>query len=163
MKITFLWVLSVLIMSARLGAVTANQASDRDLANQIWGNPQNWAQPAGSHPNASYFDHPIPIGMGARALGMGEAFTAIADDISAIWWNPAGLIHMPHNEVTWMGGDRVMTAYPYTGFFAASYMLENHMVFALSLQRPYHPIGRYPDLLAGSYNFSNDRWVGPGP
>lgn len=30
-------------------------------------------------------------GMGARALGMGSAFVAIADDSSAAYWNPAGL------------------------------------------------------------------------
>lgn len=28
---------------------------------------------------------------GARALGMGGAFVGVADDITAIWWNPAGL------------------------------------------------------------------------
>ncbi|MDQ3170895.1 MAG: conjugal transfer protein TraF [Acidobacteriota bacterium] len=27
----------------------------------------------------------------ARALGMGGAFVAVADDVSAVWWNPAGL------------------------------------------------------------------------
>jgi F plasmid transfer operon, TraF, protein len=29
--------------------------------------------------------------VGARALGMGGAFVAVADDASATWWNPAGL------------------------------------------------------------------------
>jgi hypothetical protein len=29
--------------------------------------------------------------IGVRALGMGGAFVAVADDASAIWWNPAGL------------------------------------------------------------------------
>jgi hypothetical protein len=29
--------------------------------------------------------------IGVRALGMGGAFTAVADDSSATWWNPAGL------------------------------------------------------------------------
>jgi hypothetical protein len=31
-------------------------------------------------------------GMGGRALGMGGAFTAVADDASAVFWNPAGLV-----------------------------------------------------------------------
>lgn len=31
------------------------------------------------------------LGVGTRALGMGGAFTAIADDTSAPYWNPAGL------------------------------------------------------------------------
>ena len=30
-------------------------------------------------------------GMGARPVGMGEAFTAVADDASAVSWNPGGL------------------------------------------------------------------------
>lgn len=33
----------------------------------------------------------LDMGAGARSLGMGEAFTAVADDSSAIYWNPAGL------------------------------------------------------------------------
>ncbi len=33
----------------------------------------------------------LKLGVDARAIGMGEAYTAIADDISAVWWNPAGL------------------------------------------------------------------------
>ena len=31
------------------------------------------------------------LGFGARALGMGEAYTAVADDISCVYYNPAGL------------------------------------------------------------------------
>jgi hypothetical protein len=34
-------------------------------------------------------------GVGSRALGMGGAFVAVADDSSATWWNPAGLAAGP--------------------------------------------------------------------
>ena len=34
-------------------------------------------------------------GVGVRAQGMGGAFTAVADDASAWWWNPAGLAGGP--------------------------------------------------------------------
>lgn len=33
----------------------------------------------------------LPDAVGVRAQGMGGAFTALADDASAGWWNPAGL------------------------------------------------------------------------
>lgn len=33
----------------------------------------------------------LNLGFGARALGMGEAYTAVADDISCVYYNPAGL------------------------------------------------------------------------
>ena len=34
-------------------------------------------------------------GYGATALGMGGAFIAVANDLSAIYWNPAGLAQLP--------------------------------------------------------------------
>lgn len=40
------------------------------------------------------------IGVGVRAIGMGEAFTAIADDTSAPYWNPAGLSFVDKLRIT---------------------------------------------------------------
>jgi outer membrane protein OmpA-like peptidoglycan-associated protein len=34
----------------------------------------------------------LKIGMGARASAMGGSFTAVSDDATAIFWNPAGLV-----------------------------------------------------------------------
>jgi hypothetical protein len=34
----------------------------------------------------------LKIGMGARPVGMGEAFTAISADVNCLYWNPAGLV-----------------------------------------------------------------------
>ena len=46
-------------------------------------------------------EHPdLPsIGNGARAVGLGFATTAVADDIYAIGWNPAGLSYLTRREV----------------------------------------------------------------
>ena len=41
-------------------------------------------------------------GMGARPVGMGEAFTAVADDVSAVAWNPAGLGQVPRLQAVAM-------------------------------------------------------------
>ena len=42
------------------------------------------------------------IGAAARPLGMGGAFTAVADDASATFWNPAGLVQLGHYELSSM-------------------------------------------------------------
>src|SRR5438128_9985999 len=41
----------------------------------------------------------LKIGIGARAVGLGESFVAVANDPSAIFWNPAGLASMQRQEV----------------------------------------------------------------
>jgi len=38
------------------------------------------------------------FGVGARSMGMGNAFTGIADDFSALYWNPAGLAQAQYGE-----------------------------------------------------------------
>jgi hypothetical protein len=45
-------------------------------------------------------------GGGARALGMGGAFTAIADDPSATFWNPAGIASVSEKEILVMHSER---------------------------------------------------------
>jgi len=42
----------------------------------------------------------LNYGYGARALGLGRAYIAIADDPTAIFWNPAGLELVPRSSFT---------------------------------------------------------------
>ena len=41
----------------------------------------------------------LKIGVSARGIGMGGAFTAIADDASATYWNPAGMVDVTRTSV----------------------------------------------------------------
>ena len=43
---------------------------------------------------------PNPVGSGARAVGMGGAFIAVADDATAASWNPAGLTQLKKPEIS---------------------------------------------------------------
>jgi len=40
----------------------------------------------------------LEVGVGSRAIGMGGAFVAVANDVSALYWNPAGLCRLGHGE-----------------------------------------------------------------
>lgn len=41
----------------------------------------------------------LKFNVGPRAIGMGGAFTAIANDVSSIYWNPSGTANIKSNEV----------------------------------------------------------------
>ncbi len=41
----------------------------------------------------------LKIGVGSRAAGLGEAFVALSDDASALYWNPAGITQFENNQI----------------------------------------------------------------
>jgi long-subunit fatty acid transport protein len=53
--------------------------------------------------NVEITSSPNPVGSGARALGMGGAFIAVADDATAASWNPGGLVQLERPEVSVVG------------------------------------------------------------
>ncbi len=77
-------------------------------------------------------ESPFSVGVGARALAMGGGFTSLADDASAVFYNPAGLAALQYQEVSFMHMalfegticDYASWAYPVLllGGFAAAYM-----------------------------------------
>lgn len=50
---------------------------------------------------------------GVKGMGMGNAYTAIADDASAVWFNPAGIAFQDGTVVT-VGADVIMPKYEFT-------------------------------------------------
>ena len=41
----------------------------------------------------------LKIGVGPRAVAMGSAFSAVANDASAVYWNPAGIIYVDRSDL----------------------------------------------------------------
>jgi len=44
----------------------------------------------------------LKLPTGARAIGMGESYVAVGDDVQAIGWNPAGLAKSKMRQFTFM-------------------------------------------------------------
>jgi long-subunit fatty acid transport protein len=99
---------------------------------------------------------PNTVGSGARAMGMGGAFIAIADDATAASWNPAGLIQLERPELSIVGAyfnrrenyssdlhpeiDNTGTADDANiNYFSATYPFQfyKNMVISLNYQRLY--------------------------
>lgn len=46
---------------------------------------------------APKYGHELAIGVGSQALGLGKAVSSTTNDITAGYWNPAGLVHIENN------------------------------------------------------------------
>lgn len=79
----------------------------------------------------------LKIGVGARASGMGGAFGAVSDDLSSIFWNPAGIVDI----------EGVAVDFSYTSWFAGL----QHNFGAVSV-----PIGNDFALAAHMISLSSD-------
>ena len=85
--------------------------------------------------------------VGARPVGMAEAFTSIADDANALRWNPAGLAYLPINQFTFsytklfwgIEGDNL-----YQGFVGYAHPTRRLGTFGISL------VARYTDTFQQS-------------
>ena len=59
----------------------------------------------------------LKVSPGARPIGMGEAFTAVADDLNALAWNPAGLAALDRKEAAFMHAELFAdTRYDFIGY-----------------------------------------------
>lgn len=74
----------------------------------------------------------MEIGMGARAQGMGKAFTAIANDGSAVFWNPAGLDFIQQGHAVFYHSTLLDGYY---NFAAVTYPFLNFGTFGFGVSR----------------------------
>ena len=104
----------------------------------------------------------LKIGVGARAAAMGGAYVAMANDASATYWNPAGLVQIGRNELVVSHLDWLVDVnYEYLGY--VHQLNRNlglggfigYLHFAdMAVTTEYHPYGNgeyfsYNDLVIG--------------
>lgn len=65
--------------------------------------------PAHAQQDLDFSISPSPVGSGARAAGMADAFVAIADDATGASWNPAGLVQLERAELSVVGSFNAIT------------------------------------------------------
>jgi len=73
----------------------------------------------------------LKIGVGARATAMGESFVAIANDPSALYWNPAGLTQYENNQIYFAHSEWLVDVKH--SFIGGSYQLGTSNVIGFSL------------------------------
>lgn len=71
-------------------------------------------------------------GLGPKASGMSGAFTAVADDASAFYYNPAGLTQIKFNYV-FVGGDLVLPRFEYEAPLSPALRSENDEMHLMPL------------------------------
>ncbi len=72
----------------------------------------------------------LRAGVGARAMGMGNAFTATANDVSAIYWNPAGLGGL--QSIEFVGAYSILSLQRGYNFLAACFPTHSLGTFGIS-------------------------------
>jgi len=83
---------------------------------------------------AKYAGEFMSTGVGARALGMGGAHVAIGTDVTAGYWNPAGLIGVKSPQLVLMHSNRFNGIVKYD-YGAIALPFHNHQALAISLIR----------------------------
>jgi long-subunit fatty acid transport protein len=72
----------------------------------------------------------LKIGVGGRGAALGDAFVAIANDASALYWNPAGLTQFNDNQIIFSHNKWVVDINH--DFFGAVYHLDETNTFGVS-------------------------------
>jgi hypothetical protein len=91
-------------------------------------------QCASSQHIAKYAGEFLSIGVGGRALGLGGAYVALANDVSAGYWNPAALARIDYPEMMLMHDERFGSLLNYD-FGAVAVPYSANATFGVSVMR----------------------------
>ncbi len=81
---------------------------------------------------AKYAGEFLNLGVGGRALGMGGAYIALARDVSATYWNPAGLVNIEYPQIMLMHSQQFAGVVKYDfGSFAVPFGAHRSLGFSL--------------------------------
>ncbi len=76
----------------------------------------------------------MAIGVGGRALGMGGAYVAVANDVTSGYYNPAGLAHLNYPQISLMHDERFGSLVNYD-YAAVAFPYGKDMSFGVSIIR----------------------------
>ena len=101
----------------------------------------------------------LEVGVGARAIGMGGAYVGIADDVSSIYWNPAGLGVMTKGEIVfeqvdWLAGisfNYFGVAVPLNGYGTMGFFINSMTMPTMKVRTVQYPDGTGEDFDASSF------------
>lgn len=74
----------------------------------------------------------LSLGAGSRSLGMAGAFTAVANDVTSGYWNPAGLIDAKGMQVQFMHSKQFISSIQYN-YLSASRVMDENSTIGVSL------------------------------
>jgi len=100
----------------------------------------------------------LEVGVGSRAIGMGGAFVAVANDVSALYWNPAGLCRIGHSEavferVDWIADisfNYLGATIPFGGWGSAGFFINTMTVPKMEVRTVDFPQGTGEEFDASS-------------
>ena len=92
----------------------------------------------------------LSAGVGGRALGMGGAFVAVANDVTAGYWNPAGLVESRGLQFQFMHAKQFMSSIQYDYFGASKHIGENSSLGLSFIRWGINDIKDTRDALSGS-------------
>ena len=95
----------------------------------------------------------MAIGVGGRALGMGGAFVAVANDVTAGYYNPAGLANLNYPQISLMHAEQFGDLVNYD-YGAVAIPFEADMSFGLSIIRL--GVDGIPDTRKAAYDANGD-------